>query len=53
VLKKVSSGTRAALWMTAPVLSLGFAGLVLLIGWVRWRTRAARDISTVLEKGAM
>ncbi len=31
--------------MTAPVLSFGFAGLVLLVGWLRWRrTRAASDI---------
>lgn len=29
--------------MTAPVLSFGFGGLVLLAGWVRWRTRAASD----------
>lgn len=31
--------------MTAPVLSFGFAGLVLLLGWARWRIRAARDIA--------
>lgn len=29
--------------MTAPMLSFGVAGLVLLVGWVRWRTRAASD----------
>jgi hypothetical protein len=29
--------------MTAPVLSFGVAGLILVVGWVRSRTRAASD----------